>query len=81
MTELSKKEIEEINAKKEADNKKINRSYDIKLKNILDLDSFLLECRKKGKIKYKNRSDFINHAIDKILNIEWKEVFNEDRQT
>jgi len=71
------RELEEL--KFRLDNEKKNRSYDLRLKTILDLEVFLSKLKTIMNNKYRSKSDFIDIAINEKLNNEWEDVFNEKR--
>ena len=63
------------------DNEKKNRSYDLKIRNIEDMEVLLAQMKKQRVVKYKDKSDFVDKAINEKLNKEWKEVYNEERKS
>lgn len=67
--------------KVQLDNEKRNRSYDLKIRTIEDMEVLIAQMKKNRDYRYRNRSDFVDAAMNQLINKLWKEVFNETRST
>ncbi len=63
------------------DNEKVNRSYDLRIKTVEDMEILIAQMKKNKNFKYRNKSEFVDIAANQLINNLWVEAFNEERNT
>ncbi|HLD90512.1 MAG TPA: hypothetical protein VI911_05780 [Patescibacteria group bacterium] len=74
-------DLSEEEVKFSIDNEKKNRSYDLRIKTIEDLEVLLAQMKKKKDFRYKSKSDFVDKATHILLNKEWETSYGEKRNS